>query len=141
MQRKRNATLNMELGWHLLYNLEIQTLITLLAGHDVEHQSVCFVHTLRADAGKVADTAVHIVIDDTFYRCHTLAFHGEDSREHGSRYAAGELQRTTWLRTVANHTGDVGNHVLHRIGNLLIITAHEVGDTTAGASGCYHTTA
>ena len=46
MQRKRNAILNMELGWHLLYNLEIQTLITLLDCHDIEYQSVCFVHTL-----------------------------------------------------------------------------------------------
>ena len=46
MQRKRNAILNMELGWHLLYNLEIQTLITLLASHDIKYQSVCFVHTL-----------------------------------------------------------------------------------------------
>ena len=41
--------------------------IALFAGHDVEHKSVCFVHTLRTDAGKIADTAVHIVIDDTFY--------------------------------------------------------------------------
>ena len=46
MQRKINAILNMELEWHLLYNLEIQTLITLLASHDIEYQSVCFVHTL-----------------------------------------------------------------------------------------------
>ena len=46
MQRKRNATLNMELGWHLLYNLEMQTLIALLASHDIEYQFVRFIHTL-----------------------------------------------------------------------------------------------
>ena len=124
MQRKRNAILNMELGWHLLYNLEIQTLITLLASHDIKYQSVCFVHTLRTDAGEVADTAVHIVVDDTFYRSHALVFHGEDSRKNGCRYATGELQGAARLCTVANHTGDVGNHVLYGIGHLLVVTAH-----------------
>ena len=45
-------------------------------GHDIKNQSVCFVHTFRADLGQVADASVYIIFDDTFYRGHAFAFHG-----------------------------------------------------------------
>ena len=34
-------------------------------GHDIKNQSVCFVHTFRADLGQVADASVYIIFDDT----------------------------------------------------------------------------
>ena len=93
-------------------NHNTHTLVTTFVGHDIQYKFVCFVHALRTDTGKVTDTTVHIIVDDTFYRGHALAFHGEDSRKYGGRYTAGKLQGTARLGTVANHTGNVGNQVL-----------------------------
>ena len=89
---------------------------------------------------RLPDTAVHILIYNTFHRRHTAVFHSHHSRKHCRRYPCCHLQRTTRLSTVANHTGEIGNHVLHRIRNLFITSAHQPSNTAAGTGSCYHTT-
>ena len=73
--RKQNVILNLVKDLQTLRYAQYDIyrrgkLITTLASHDIKHQLVRFVHALRTDAGKVADTAGHIIVDDTFYRGH-----------------------------------------------------------------------
>ena len=58
------------------------------------------------------DAPVHVVIDDALRRTDTLALHSQKSREQGGGDAGGDFQRTGGLGSVANHSGQIGNHVL-----------------------------
>ena len=110
-------------------------------GHDVEHHVVGLAHGLLANAGQVADAAVHVLVDDAFGGGDMLALDAEHGRENGGGDATADLQRTAGLGSVANHSGEVGYHVLHRIAYALEIASHEVGDATAAADAGYHTAA
>ena len=110
-------------------------------GHNIQHTPVSLIHRISTDADEVADAAVHVFVDDAFHAAHAVSLHGE----HGGKYcradAGGEFQRTTGLRTVANHAREVGNHVLHGVGHLKIVPTHQVGDAATGTRGSHDTTA
>ena len=109
--------------------------VSCLVGHDVEHEAVGFVHAARADAGEVADALVDVLVDDAFDGGDGAAFHGHDGGEDGGGYAGGDLQGATGFGAVAYHAGEVGYHVLHGVGDLSVVAAHQVGDAATGAGG------
>lgn len=111
----------------------LPSLCFLLVRHDVEYLAIGFAHGLCTDAGEVVDGLVDTVVDDAFGRRHTLAFHREYGGEHGGVDTRGNLQRARGLRTVAEHSREVGNHVFHRTADALVVATHEVGDAHAGA--------
>lgn len=110
-------------------------------GHDVKHHIVGLAHGFLSDARQIADAAVHVLVDDAFGGGDVLPLNAEHSRENGGGDTTADLQCTAGLGAVANHSGEVGYHVLHRIAYALEIAAHEVGDATAAADAGYHTAA
>ena len=102
--------------------------------HDVEYESVGFVHAAAADGGEVVNTAVHVVVDDAFGGGDVFVLYGEHGAHDGRSDAGGELECARWFCSVADHAGEVGDHVLDAVGDLLVVAAHEIGDAYAAAS-------
>ena len=116
-------------------------LALFFVGHDVEDEVVGDFHAIVTDASEVADSAVDIIFHDAFGGVGVGVLHcqirAEDSRSHST----GNLQCATRFGTVANHTRYIGNHILDGVGNLLVVAAHEVGDTCCRTCGSHHATA
>ena len=51
------------------------------------------------------------------------------------------IQGTAWFRSVTNHTGQIGYHILDRIADAVIIATHQIGDAATATRTGYHTTA
>ena len=77
------------------------------------------------------DGLVDAVVDDTLLRTDALALHRQQGREDGCAHAAGDLQRARWLGTVADHTREIGNHVLDGGTDTTVVATHEIGDAHA----------
>jgi len=60
-----------------------------------------------------------------------LAFHAQKGREEGRRHARADLDGTARFGTVADHAGEVGNHVLHRMAYPCVVATHEIDDAAA----------
>ena len=115
--------------------------LLLLRSHYVQYIMVGFVHAGSTYEGKIADAVVNIVVDNSLYARNAVVFHSQHRRKCSGRNSSGNLQRTARLGTVANHTGNVGNHILYRIANLLVGSTHQIGNATARTSRCYHAAA
>ena len=83
------------------------------------------------------DATIDIVLDDAFDVGDVTVLNGKHSAEYGSGNARRNLQRTRRFGTIANHTSQVGYHVLYRIGNLVVGAAHQIGDAAAGAGSSH----
>ena len=115
--------------------------LLLLRSHYVQHIMVGFVHARSADKSKIADAVVNIVVDNALNARNTMVFHGQHRRKCSRRNSSGNLQRTARLGTVANHTCNVSNHILYRITNLLVSSAHKVGYAATGTRRSHHAAA
>ena len=69
------------------------------------------------------------------------SLHGQQGRHHRGAYAAGNLQRAGGLGSVADHTGEVGDHILDGGLYLFESTSHKVDYAAGGTGGCDHTAA
>ena len=69
-----------------------------------------------------------------------MVLHSQHRRKHSRRNSRHQLEGTARLRTVAHHTRQVGDHILHGKGNSLVPAAHQVGDA-ATRTGRRHDTA
>ena len=113
----------------------------LLMSHDVEHHVVGDTHGIGTDGGEVVDAAIYIVVDDALGRSDTTTLHGEQRGEQSGADSRRNLKRTTGLGSVADHARKVGHHILHRVADALIVTAHEIGDAATAAYGRHHAAA
>ncbi len=52
--------------------------LAVLVSHNAQYHIIGGTHGIRTDGGQVVDTLIHIVIDDTLGRSHTLAFHRQE---------------------------------------------------------------
>ena len=107
-------------------------LLLALADHDVEDLFVGFVHGVGTDADEVAYALVNVVVDDAFDAAHAVALHGKHGREHCGAHARSEFESARGFCSVADHAGEVGNHVLNGSTDLFVSATHEIGDATAG---------
>ena len=113
----------------------------LFAGHDLKHEAIRLIHAVFPNLGKVLNAAIYILVDDALYGLYTAILHGHDGGENSGGDTGGDLQCTARLGTVANHASQVSNHVLYSKANPLVITAHQPGNTAAGARSGYYTAA
>ena len=100
--------------------------------HDVKDKVIGDLHTVVPNAGEVADSTVNIVFYNAFGGVRVGVLHRQIGTEDSRRHATGDLQCTAWFSTIANHTRYIGNHILDSVGNLLVVSAHEIGDTCRG---------
>ena len=107
-------------------------LLFAFADHDVEDLFVGFVHGVGTDADEVAHALVNVVVDDAFDAADAVALHGEHGGEDCSAHARGEFERARGFCSVADHAGEVGNHVFHRGADLFVRATHEIGDAATG---------
>ena len=112
-----------------------------LVSHDLEHATIGFIHGLFADFGQIANAAVHAVVDDALDGGDAFALHGEHGREHGGRNARGEFEGARGFGAVADHAGEIGDHILDSRRHFFVIAAHEIGDAAGAAGSGHHTTA
>ena len=76
------------------------------------------------------DALIDIILYDALGRSHAFAFHGEQGGKQGCAHTRRNLQGATRLGAIANHTRQVGHHVLDGIADARIISTHQVGDAT-----------
>ena len=107
-------------------------LLLALADHDVEDLFVGFVHGVGTDADEVAHALVNVVVDDAFDTAHAVALHGKHGGEDCSAHTRGEFEGARGFCSVADHAGEVGNHVLNGCTDLFVSATHKVGDATTG---------
>ena len=111
------------------------------AGHNIQHALVGFIHRVGAYADKVSDTLVYVFVYDSFYRRYAVALHGQHRRKHCCADARGQLQGAAGLCSVANHTCQIGDHVLHSKRHLFIRASHQIRNSATGTCCCHHTAA
>ena len=116
-------------------------ILHLLACHNIKHQSVRLVHSLRTNLRQVTDTLVNVLVNDSFHRSNAPVFHRHDGGKDCSRHTGRHLQCSARLGSIAYHSRQISNHVLHSISYLLICASHQPGDATAGTCSCHHATA
>ena len=59
--------------------------------------------------------------------------YGQHGRHDGGADARRQFQCAGGLGPITNHAREVGYHVLHRMGYLVVVAAHEVGDAATAA--------
>ena len=110
-------------------------------GHDVQNRAVCLFHSLGTDTREVVDATVYIVFDEPFHIGYIFVLDGQHGTEYCGGNSARHFQRATGLGAIANHTGQIGNHILHAIDNLVIVATHQIGDAATASGAGNHTTA
>ena len=113
----------------------------LFRRHYLEHEAVGLGHGLAANGCKIVDCLVHIVTYYAFGRGDTLAAHGKHGRHHGRGDTRRDFKRARRLRSVAYHTGEVGNHILYRRTYLPVTASHQIDQSARGTGGGNHTAA
>ena len=113
----------------------------LLLCHNVKDEVVGGGHPLQPDVGHVADALLDVLVDDALDGADGFVLHCQHGRKDGGGDTRRHLEGTTGLRTVADHTGDVGDHVLDGKDDLVVVTAEEIGEAAGGASGSRHAAA
>lgn len=109
--------------------------------HDLQDFTVGLVHGIRSDGDEIADALVDIVVDDAFNRTDAIALHGQHGRQNGCAHARCQFESAARFGAVANHAGEVGNHVLHGRRHFLISAAHQIGDAATGTRGGHNASA
>ena len=99
----------------------------IFVGHYVNNQVIGLAHAIMTNASEVVDGAVDVIFDNTFRGFGKGVMHRHGCGEYSGSYAAGYLQCTGWFGTVANHAGDIGNHVLDGESHLIVLSTHEIG--------------
>ena len=107
--------------------------------HHVQHQLIGAGHAFCAYGVHVEDALVHIIGDDALNSADGFVFNGQHRRQDGGGGSSGHFQRAAGFGTVANHAGDIANHVFHSVGNLFISAVHQVSQAASGAGGGNHT--
>ncbi len=70
-----------------------------------------------------------------------MAFHGYKCADDCCRDPGGELERTTGLGAVANHSGEGRHHILDSRDHAIVVAAHKVAYSGTGAGGGHHASA
>lgn len=109
--------------------------------HYIEDQPVGLLHAIMADARKIANTPVHVILYETFGCRNEAVLYGQHGGQRGRADAAAKLEGATWLSSVAHHPCEIGNHVLDSVGHLLEIAAHQVGNAAATAGAGHYAAA
>ena len=116
-------------------------LLLALPHHNIKHLLVGFVHGVGTDADEVAHALVNVVVDDAFDAADAVALHGEHGGEDCGAHTRGEFEGARGFCSVADHAGEVGNHVLNGCTDLFVSATHKIGDAAAGTCRCNYATA
>ena len=109
--------------------------------HHVQHQFIGAGHSFCAYGVHVEDALVHIVGDNALNGADGFVFNGQHRRQDGGGGSGSHFQRAAGFGAVANHASDVGNHIFHGVGNLIVVAVHQIGQSAGRASGSDHTAA
>ena len=113
--------------------------VFLLVRHDVEHHVVGGIHGLLANRREVVYALVDIVVDDALGRGDLMVLHGEQRGKESGGHARANLYAAGGLGPVANHAGEIGDHVLYGGAHAAVVASHEINYATTRARACHDT--